>query len=127
MVRFHLPLPEQKGRGELIIYIAGKMRGLPDLGRAKFDATAERLREQGHIVLNPADVPSGMPIDRYMPICLAMVNAADAVYMLKGWGTSPGATLERMYAEYQGKKVFFEDGNLEMEWRQSKERYTDGA
>ena len=61
----------------MIIYIAGKMRGLPDLGKAEFDAAAERLREEGHIVLNPAGLPVGMPIDRYMPICLAMVNAAD--------------------------------------------------
>lgn len=92
----------------MIIYIAGKMRGLPDFGRAKFDAAAEKLRREGNVVLNPADLPVGMPIDRYMPICLAMASAADAVYMLKGWETSPGATVERMYADYQGKQIFYE-------------------
>ena len=92
----------------MIIYIAGRMTGLPDLGKASFDAAAEKLRGEGHIVLNPADLPVGMPVDRYMPICLAMVNAADAVYMLKGWGSSPGAILERMYAGYQGKQIIQE-------------------
>ena len=46
-----------------------------------------------------------MPGDRYMPICLAMVTAADVVFMLPGWEESPGACLERAYAQYQGKKI----------------------
>lgn len=94
----------------MIVYIAGKMAGLPDLGKASFDAAAEKLRGEGHIVLNPSDLPVGMPRERYMPICLAMVYAADAVYMLKGWWDSPGANLERLYAEYQGKTVIYEKG-----------------
>lgn len=97
----------------MVVYIAGKMTGLPDLGGANFDAAAEMLRSNGHTVLNPAVLPVGMPKERYMPVCLAMVEAADAVYMLSGWGTSPGAILERMYAEYQGKKVYFETENKE--------------
>lgn len=92
----------------MILYIAGKMTGLPDKGRAKFAAAAERLRDNGHIVLNPAELPEGMPSDRYMPICLAMVAAADAVYALDNYMQSDGAQVEIGYAKYQGKPVFRE-------------------
>jgi len=92
----------------MIVYIAGKMTGLPDLGKAQFDAAAERLRSQGHIVLNPAELPAGMPRARYMPLCLAMLGAADAIYMLAGWQDSPGAMIEHSYAAYQGKRRLYE-------------------
>lgn len=92
----------------MIIYIAGKMKGLPDKGREKFDATADKLKSEGNIVLNPAGLPDGMPGDRYMPICLAMVSAADAVYALEDWPLSNRAVLEVSFAIYQGKKVLFQ-------------------
>lgn len=92
----------------MIIYIAGRMAGLPDYGRAHFMAAAERLRSQGEIVLNPAELPEGMPPARYMPICLALLEAADAVFMLTGWEQSAGAQIEHQYAAYQHKQIFYE-------------------
>lgn len=92
----------------MIVYIAGKMANLPDLGRLKFQAAAKKLREDGFVVLNLAELPDGMPGDRYMPICLAMVTAADAVYLLNNWRESPGAILERSFAQYQGKLLIEE-------------------
>ena len=92
----------------MVVYIAGKMTGLPDLGRPKFQAAAKKLRDDGFVVLNPAELPDGMPGDRYMPICLAMVGVADAVFLLNGWRDSPGAILERNYAHYQGKLIIEE-------------------
>lgn len=92
----------------MIVYIAGKMAGLPDLGRARFRAAAEKLRKEGHIVLSPAELPDGMPRDRYMPICLAMIGAADAVYFLGNYRFSAGANIELRFASYQGKHIFFE-------------------
>lgn len=44
--------------GEMRIYISGKMTGCPDHNRAAFGAAAERLREQGHFVINPHDLSS---------------------------------------------------------------------
>lgn len=90
------------------IYIAGKMKGKADYGR-DFNEAEKRLTEQGYIVLNPASLPVGLPEKAYMPICLAMLEAADAIYMLKGWQDSHGANLELDYALYQGKKVHYED------------------
>lgn len=94
------------------IYISGKMTGLPDLGREHFNQAAAALQDRGHVVLNPAALPIGMDKADYMPICLAMLGAADAIYMLDGWGSSRGANLEIQYAMYQGKETFFE-GNID--------------
>lgn len=91
-----------------IIYIAGKMRGLPDYGRPRFYEAAAMLESKGYIVLNPAALPVGMPDEKYMPICLSMLEAADSIYMLDGWLTSSGANVELAYALLQNKDVLFE-------------------
>lgn len=97
-----------------IVYVAGKMAGLPNKGKEKFYAAAKALREEGEIVLNPAELPEGLPGECYMPICLAMINAADIVYALDNWRDSPGARLEIGYAAYQGKTVIEEDKTCSM-------------
>lgn len=85
----------------MVIYIAGKMAGDPDY-KTKFDAAESYLTRKGWTVLNPACLPEGLLPGKYMPICLAMLNAADAIVLLDGSDTSPGATLEKLFAEYQG-------------------------
>ena len=92
----------------MIVYLSGKMYGRPDRGKKQFDEAEERLKQMGHIVLNPANLPQGMPEDCYMPICLAMVDAADAIYLLNGFNDSPGARLESEYAGYMRKKIVYE-------------------
>lgn len=91
----------------MIIYIAGRMRGCPNY-KERFDAAEADLKEKGYVVLNPAALPKGLAHTRYMPICLAMIDAADAVYMLDGWESSEGAKVEKMYAEYNEKKIMQE-------------------
>lgn len=93
----------------MTVYIAGKMAGLPDLGKAKFNDAAKKLRDDGYVVLNPAELPDGMPSDAYMPICLAMVSVADAVYALDNFAKSRGALIEVNYARYQGKEIWHQE------------------
>lgn len=38
------------------IYVSGKMTGVPDHNRPAFHRAALRLREQGHIVINPVSI-----------------------------------------------------------------------
>ena len=89
------------------IYIAGKITGEPNY-KEKFDIAATSLELQGHIVLNPAELPEGMLPADYMRICFAMIDTADAIYLLKGWYSSSGASIERNYAMYIGKSILTE-------------------
>ena len=95
-----------------IVYIAGPMRGIKDYNHQAFFNAEQRLRGHGYIELNPAKLPIGMPDQNYFPICLAMIDAADEVYMLKDWYDSQGACLEREYATARGKKVFFQEDQI---------------
>lgn len=93
------------------IYISGKMTGLPDLGREMFMAAQSQLeRDSRNVILNPAVLPPGLPRESYMPMCLAMLDAADAVLMLPNWRDSAGARLEHDYAMYQGKRILYSGG-----------------
>lgn len=87
------------------IYLAGKITGDRDY-RAKFAAAAEKITAQGHIVLNPAELPEGMQQQDYMRICIAMMDCAEAVAFLPDWAESRGARAERALSEYNGKPCF---------------------
>lgn len=90
----------------MIVYIAGKMTGLEDLGRVAFDRAENQLTGLGYQVLNPAWLGNGLPKEAYMPICLSMIQQAQALVLLDGWENSPGARLERAFAEYQAMPVY---------------------
>ena len=90
------------------IYISGAMRSCMSTYRQKFARAQKMLEEEGHIVINPAVLPVGLDMDRYMPICLAMIDAADAIFLFNNWQNSKGALLEKAYAEYQGKEILFD-------------------
>ena len=86
------------------VYIAGKITGDPGY-RDKFAAAEIQLGWQGHTVLNPAELPSGMSREDYMRICFAMIDVADAVVFLPDAAESAGARLERAYCEYVEKET----------------------
>lgn len=89
------------------VYIAGPITGVEDY-RERFAEAERRLTAQGYIALNPAILPDGMATADYMRICLAMLDTADAVAMLPGWGKSVGAGIEHTLARYTGKKIITE-------------------
>jgi hypothetical protein len=84
------------------VYISGKITGDPDHKR-KFDEAEEKLREMGHVVLNPTILPDGLEYDNYMDIDMAMVRACDVVALLPDWEESAGARAEMAYGECLGK------------------------
>ena len=91
----------------MIIYIAGKMAGVKDY-KYKFLKAEYKLREAGHIVINPAVLPEGMDGTRYMPICLAMLQQADAICIIgDDWQESAGVKTELTFAEYQKKAIMY--------------------
>lgn len=106
-----MPLQSQKPprgaeyMGHKVVYIAGPMTGIKLLNRQLFDNAEKTIRNIGYVVLNPAHLPVGMSKDKYMPICLSMIDAADIVCMLPGHEKSNGASIELAYAKYQNKTV----------------------
>lgn len=85
------------------IYITGRITGNPHY-KAQFKAMAAMLQENGHTVLNPAELPEGMKPADYMRIRFAMLDSADVVLFQHGWQESKSAKLEYDYAQYIGKK-----------------------
>ncbi|ELF09268.1 TPA: DUF4406 domain-containing protein [Escherichia coli] len=77
-----------------VVFIAGPMTGYQDYNRAEFDAEASVLSDRGFTVLNPAILPDGLEHQQYLAITLAMLEQADAVFLLNGWEKSTGATRE---------------------------------
>lgn len=86
----------------MIIYLAGKITGNPEY-REQFAVAKAELEADGHIVLNPAELPDGMSPAAYMRICFAMIDTADELRALPGWHRSHGARVEMAYADYIGK------------------------
>lgn len=85
-----------------VVYIAGPMTGKPDGNRAAFYAAEKRLRSEGFIVLNPAILPDGLEHHQYMVMTLAMLEQADAIWLLDGWEHSTGARQEVIRARELG-------------------------
>jgi hypothetical protein len=84
------------------VYIGGKITGDPDY-RAKFEKAQRDMEWEGHTVLSPAVLPSGMTNADYMRICFAMIDSADMVAFLPDLFDSKGAKLELRYCQYIGK------------------------
>lgn len=90
------------------IYIAGKVNGLQNY--EEIFAKAERnLVSRGYRVMNPAVLGKGFDYEVYLPICLLMLQACDAIYMLSNWTDSKGAKVELEYAKAQDKTIIYQD------------------
>lgn len=90
------------------IYIAGKINGL-DKYKELFKRAEDKLTSEGYICMNPAILKEGFDYNVYLPICLAMLEACDSIYMLNNWETSKGAKVEHAYAVAQGKEILYQE------------------
>lgn len=91
----------------MYFYIAGKVNGL-DNYKEYFDEAEGELCKFGHVCMNPSVLPEGFPWEAYMPICYAMIDCCDAVFMLKNWKDSKGAKLEHEYAKQHHKIIVYQ-------------------
>ena len=89
------------------IYIAGPMTGLLDLNFPAFNRAAAILRAAGYVAVNPAEINPD-PAAKWQDCMfrdLAELDTCDAILMLHGWEKSPGAQIERLWAQRTGKTI----------------------
>lgn len=82
-------------------YLSGPMSGIKDYNFPAFHRVAERLRQDGTEVFNPAESFDGdteLPYTTYMKADIEAILSCDFVVALTGWETSVGARLEVMVA-----------------------------
>lgn len=108
----------------MTIYLAGPVKDNPNYKRDFGDAQRTLLGLGIH-VLNPASLPAGMDDNQYMPICISMVEQADAVLLLEGWEHSLGAIAEALYAARQGKTLFVGDDSTIIRWDPKKRWFVE--
>lgn len=92
------------------VYISGKISGIPlDRAKAKFEAAANVIRENGHRPVNPFDNGLSDECDwkTHMKADIAMMMECDEVHMLPCWSDSRGATIEHDLAISIGMPVVY--------------------
>ena len=114
------------------IYISGPMRTIPEFNFPAFHEAAARLRAAGHVVFSPAERDNekhgtdisvgnatgdealaaeqfGFSLREAMKEdCVWICEHAEAIYLLRGWEQSKGATAERALAIALGLVVMYE-------------------
>lgn len=84
-------------------YISGKISGVPDLNRPKFEFTKRRLcfiHGVDTLVFNPHDLPVNHDGSwaSYMKTCIRYLTRASVVVVLDDWQNSRGAIIEVLLA-----------------------------
>jgi hypothetical protein len=102
------------------VYIAGPMRGIPELNFPEFFRVEAVWKALGWDVVNPAQmdkdngyVPSktqlkfdNLSIEQAMSRDLPAVANCDAIALMTGWEKSQGANIELQHARELGKVVY---------------------
>lgn len=91
------------------VYLAGPMRGYPDLNAHAFRSAAEWLWDQGYEVFNPADwdVEGEALRSVFLRDTAWICTQADAVVLLPGWSNSKGGRAEMALADALGLRIGF--------------------
>jgi hypothetical protein len=104
------------------IYISGQITGLPfDEVKARFDSAEEILRAQNYETVSPlkTGIPYSAPWEIHVVMDIVLLIGCDAIFLLKNWKYSKGATLEKNIAELIGKKVIYEEIPVFVELKQA--------
>lgn len=100
------------------VYVAGPMRGYEELNFPAFNTKADELRAAGNTVVNPVEInpdPNADFLD-CMKADIRELIECDTIYMLKGWRSSKGASLEFQIAWALEFDVMYEDNNERIDY-----------
>ena len=82
-----------------VVYIAGPITGEPAHLDAFKEAEAD-LTALGFVALSQAQLPEGLDDKQYARICMAMMDSADVILLLDGWGVTDETIMAKCYARY---------------------------
>jgi hypothetical protein len=96
------------------LYLSGRMSGLPNYNRDRFNEIEYLVRELGYDVVNPAQIDldeDGPDVvhtwEHYIKRDLSIIiEKCDGIVMFDDWQNSRGATLELYVAKQIGLKVY---------------------
>ena len=91
------------------IYLSGPMTGCKDRNYPLFHRMAKELREAGFDVVSPAE-NRGYEVSEvnFMKNSIRLLLHCNAIYMLRGWEDSKGATLEHEIAKDLGYQIIYQ-------------------
>lgn len=81
------------------LYLAGPVSNNPDY-REQFAQAADKLRAEGHEVINPAENPEQPSWEAYMALGIQQLCGCNGIALLPNWADSNGATKEATVAEW---------------------------
>lgn len=84
------------------VYIAGPMTGYENYNREAFFEAAKKLEVLGWEPVHTAGLPDDFTYEEYLERSLAVLEACDAICLLRGWEDSKGALMEYGYAKSRG-------------------------
>lgn len=97
-----------------MIYISGPMTGIVDYNYPLFNKTAQVLRDQGYVVINPAEIiPLEATWNGFMRADIKALMDADTVLLLPGWEKSNGANAELYLAELLNMRIYKLESGIE--------------
>lgn len=96
----------------MTIYISGRISGLPlEEARTAFREVAEGLVRDGwDEVVNPFDngLPPDAPWIKHLVRDLEILHDYEAIYMMRGWQESRGASIELSFALRTDKHIVYQ-------------------
>lgn len=113
--------PEKATENTPILYVSGKMRGLPNSGFENFDRASELILKSGRAALSPAEMDRQMPLPdewtdqqktrAYMrrdwwALYSLMPERGDGIFLLDNWWKSTGAKAEAAISIWGGLKFY---------------------
>lgn len=106
-----------------LVYLCGRMRGIPSIGHDIFDFYAKRLRARGYSVVSPADLdranglsPDGLEhgvpveiLDECIMRDIEAIRECGTLALIPNWIHSKGAKVEVSLARFLGKRIIYAD------------------